>query len=112
MYFNDNHMTLPLLNYTYGSVSAGREKWPFNVLFFNSSTLACVEPQLELFEVWEINVQQIIIIANGINSQTALARVLDEPGPKRKQNLFRTVEFGHSRAPKKLKMRPTVLAKI
>ena len=38
---------------------------------------------LELFEVWEINVRQIIIIANGINSQTpklqrALAWVLDE----------------------------------
>ena len=35
---------------------------------------------LELFEVWEINVRQIIIIANGINfkqpkPQTALARV-------------------------------------
>ena len=39
--------------------------------------------RLELFEVWEINVRQIIIIANGINSQTpkletALAQVLDE----------------------------------
>ena len=39
--------------------------------------------ELELFEVWEINVRQIIIIANGINSQTpklqrALAWVLDE----------------------------------
>ena len=45
--------------------------------------LAHLEPELELFEVWEINVRQIIIIANGINSQTpklqtALARVLDE----------------------------------
>ena len=42
-----------------------------------------LEPKLELFEVWEINVRQIIIIANGINSktpklQTALARVLDK----------------------------------
>ena len=51
-------------------------------LFFSSS-LAHLEPELELFEVWEINVRQIIIIANGINSQTpklqrALARVLDE----------------------------------
>lgn len=51
-------------------------------LFFGSS-LACLEPELELFEVWEINVRQIIIIANGINSQTpklqtAFARVLDE----------------------------------
>ena len=50
---------------------------------FFSSSLACLEPELELFEVWEINVRQIIIIANGINSQTpklerALARVLDE----------------------------------
>ena len=35
-------------------------------LFFSSS-LACLEPELELFEVWEINVRQIIIIANGIN---------------------------------------------
>ena len=34
--------------------------------FFGSS-LACLEPELELFEVWEINVRQIIIIANGIN---------------------------------------------
>ena len=50
--------------------------------FFGSS-LAHLEPELELFEVWEINVRQIIIIANGINSQTpklqrALAWVLDE----------------------------------
>ena len=50
--------------------------------FFGSSQ-AHLEPELELFEVWEINVRQIIIIANGINSQTpklqtALARVLDE----------------------------------
>ena len=36
-----------------------------------SSSLACLEPELELFEVWEINVRQIIIIANGINSQTS-----------------------------------------
>ena len=51
-------------------------------LFFGSS-LACLEPELELFEVWEINVRQIIIIANGINSQTPklqkdLARVPDD----------------------------------
>ena len=50
--------------------------------FFGSS-LACLEPELELFEVWEINVRQIIIIANGINFkqpklQTALAQVLDK----------------------------------
>ena len=50
--------------------------------FFGSS-IAHLEPELELFEVWEINVRQIIIIANGINFkqpklQTALARVLDE----------------------------------
>ena len=38
--------------------------------FFGSS-LACLEPELELFEVLEINVRQIIIIANGINSQTS-----------------------------------------
>ena len=53
-----------------------------NFPFFGSS-LACLEPELELFEVWEINVRQIIIIANGINSQTPklqtdLARVLDD----------------------------------
>ena len=49
---------------------------------------------LELFEVWEINVRQIIIIANGINSkqpklQTALARVLDklERKPKKGNHL-------------------------
>ena len=50
--------------------------------FFGSS-LARLEPELELFEVWDINVRQIIIIANGFNSQTpklqtALARVLDK----------------------------------
>ena len=50
---------------------------------FFSSSLACLEPELELFEVWEINVRQIIIIANGINSQTpklqrALTWVLDQ----------------------------------
>ena len=50
---------------------------------FFSSSLACLEPELELFEVWEINVRQIIIIANGFNSQTAklqtaLACVLDK----------------------------------
>ena len=27
----------PLLNYAYGLVSTGREKWPFNVLFFLKS---------------------------------------------------------------------------
>ena len=53
------------------------------IFLFFSSSLACLEPELELFEVWEINVRQIIIIANGINSQTpklqtALAEVLDE----------------------------------
>ena len=51
-------------------------------LFFGSS-LAHLEPKLQLFEVWEINVRQIIIIANGINSQTpklqtVLAWGLDE----------------------------------
>ena len=40
------------------------------IFLFFSSSLACLEPELELFEVWEINVRQIIIIANGINSQT------------------------------------------
>ena len=50
--------------------------------FFGSS-LARLESELELFEVWEINVRQTIIIANGNNfkqlkPQTALSRVLDE----------------------------------
>ena len=53
------------------------------IFLFFSSSLACLEPELELFEVWEINVRQIIIIANGINSQTpklqrALTWVLDK----------------------------------
>ena len=53
---------------------------------FFSSSLAWLEPDLELFEVWDINVRQIIIIANGINFkqpklQTALARVLDQTNP-------------------------------
>ena len=38
--------------------------------FFGSS-LAHLEPKLQLFEVREINVRQIIIIANGINFQTS-----------------------------------------
>ena len=65
-------------------------------LFFGSS-LACLEPELELFEVWEISVRQIIIIANGINSQTsklerALAWVLDElEGNQRKENHLHTI---------------------
>ena len=53
------------------------------IFLFFSSSLACLEPELELFEVWEINVRQIIIIAYGINSQTpklqrALTWALDE----------------------------------
>ena len=27
-------MMMMMFDYSYGSVSAGREKWPFNVLFF------------------------------------------------------------------------------
>ena len=59
------------------------------IFLFFSSSLACLEPELELFEVWEINVRQIIIIANGINSQTsklqtALARVLEKAFKKKK----------------------------
>ena len=52
---------------------------------------------LELFEVWEINVRQIIIIANGINSkqpklQTALARVLDKlERNQKKENHLHTI---------------------
>ena len=54
-----------------------------NKFLFFSSSLACLEPELELFEVWEISVRQIIIIANGINSRTrklqrALTWVLDK----------------------------------
>ena len=60
---------------------------------FFSSSLACLEPELELFEVWEINVRQIIIIANGINSQTpklqtALAQVLDELEKNQKRKII------------------------
>ena len=52
---------------------------------FFSSSLACLEPELELFEVWEINVRQIIIIANGINSQTPK----DQTGsPKKEMEIF------------------------
>ena len=40
------------------------------IFLFFSSSLAHLEPELELFEVWEINVRQIIIIVNGINSRT------------------------------------------
>ena len=70
-------MTRQFLN-TYGSVCARRGKWPFNVLFFKvepghelmcpsswklyvddfpffSSSLACLEPKLELFEVDDIS---------------------------------------------------------
>ena len=66
-------------------------------LFFGSS-LAHLEPELELFEVWEINVRQIIIIANGINSQTpklqtALARVLDELERNQKKGKSSTNNF-------------------
>jgi len=65
-------------------------------LFFGSS-LACLEPELELFEVWEINVRQIIIIANGINSQTpklqrALTWVLEElERNQKKENHLHTI---------------------
>ena len=64
---------------------------------FFSSSLACLEPELELFEVWEINVRQIIIIANGINSQTpklqrALTWVLDElERNQKKENHLKTI---------------------
>ena len=51
------------------------------------SSLAHLEPKLQLFEVWEMMVRQIII-ANGINSQppklqTALVWVLDERNQKK-----------------------------
>ena len=66
-------------------------------LFFGSS-LAHLEPELELFEVWEINVRQIIIIANGINSQTpklqtALARVLDKLERNQKKRKIIYIQF-------------------
>merc|ERR1711952_137802 len=57
---------------------------------FFSSSLACLEPQLAMFEVWEIN-------ANGINSQTpklqtALARVLDKlERNQKKENHLHTI---------------------
>ena len=67
------------------------------IFLFFSSSLACLEPELELFEVWEINVRQIIIIANGINSQTpklqtALARVPDKlERNQKKENHLHTI---------------------
>ena len=66
-------------------------------LIFGSS-LACLEPELELFEVWGINVRQIIIIANGINFkqpklQTALARVLDELERNQKKRKIIYIQF-------------------
>ena len=61
------------------------------IFLFFSSSLACLEPELELFEVWEINVRQIIIIANGINSQTPkLQRALREG--------IQIIKFGHTEA--------------
>ena len=68
------------------------------IFLFFSSSLACLEPELELFEVWEINVRQIIIIANGINSQTtklqrALTRVLDELERNQKKGKSSTNNF-------------------
>ena len=45
--------------------------------FFGSS-LARLEPEPELYEVWEINVRQIIINSRTPKIQTALAWVLDE----------------------------------
>ena len=44
-----------------------------NFSFFGSS-LAQLELELELFEVWEIKVRQIIIIANGIKKKQLLLR--------------------------------------
>ena len=67
------------------------------IFLFFSSSLACLEPELELFEVWEISVRQIIIIANGINSQTpklqrALTWVLDElERNQKKENHLNTI---------------------
>ena len=58
-------------------------------LFFGSS-LADLEPELELFEVWEIMVRQIIITI--IKLQTALARVLDElERNQKKENHLNTI---------------------
>ena len=65
---------------------------------FFSSSLACLEPELELFEVWEINVRQIIIIANGINFkqpklQPDLARVLDKLEMNQNKEKLSTYNF-------------------
>ena len=65
------------------------------IFHFFSSSLACLEPELEVFEVWEINVQQIIIIANGINSQTpklqsTLAWVLMSKRETNKRKIIKT----------------------
>ena len=63
------------------------------IFFYFGSSLAHPEPKLQVFEVWEINVQQIIIIVNGINSQTpklqtALAQVLDELEKNQKRKII------------------------
>ena len=68
------------------------------IFLFFSSSLACLEPELELFEVWEINVRQIIINANCINFkqpklQTALAWVLDKLERNQKKGKSSTYNF-------------------
>ena len=45
-----------------------------NVALILVLVLAYLEPELELFEVWEIKVRQIIIIANGIKKKQLLLR--------------------------------------
>ena len=70
------------------------------IFLFFSSSLACLEPELEVFEVWEINVRQIIIIANGINSQTSNSfssgsrRAREEP-KKGKSSKYNFQDDGH-----------------
>ena len=41
MYTDHIILSFNFYPYTYGSVSAGREKWPFNVIFFRSARTSC-----------------------------------------------------------------------
>ena len=73
---------------TYESISPRRGKWSQCSIFFYYFWALLWPNGLIWFEVWEIMVLQIIITIIPIPQchqlQTALARVLDELGPKRK----------------------------
>ena len=61
------------------------------MIFLFGSSLAHLEPELELFEVWEITMRQIIITII-TKLQTALARFLDElERNQKKENHLNTI---------------------